>query len=398
MSGKPLSGYLIFDIDGRIIEKRVVMPYGQNTTVYIDYRLLDGRPIRLNLRPYVSFRGHGEPLSIECPSEWPFNVTIIEDRYEIHHFNNGGPMLRLCMRPYHGVFVAEKRVANNVLYRMEQERGYNHVDSLFSPGYFTIEVTTEKSAALVGSTELWEAIGSTPDSILEAERKCLRNLLNISLKSSQTDTAAQLVIAADQFVIFPGTRPEERFLARTIVAGYHWFTDWGRDTMISLEGLTLCTGRYQQAKEILCTFSHYVRDGLLPNHFQEGEKTALYNTVDATLWYFHAIDRYYQTTGDIETLRPNQIFSMSLRFPILIERLWCPVLDAVIKNLLTPVGLRSLAPGSEGYHPRYYGDRRHRDAAYHQGTVMALADWKPPRCMAPGVSRQKEWAHVSSRA
>lgn len=475
----------VFDIDGRIIEKRIVMPYGQNT-VYIDYRLLDGRPIRLNLRPYVSFRGHDEPLSIECPSEWPFNVTIIEDRYEIHHFNNGGPMLRLCMRPYHGVFVAEKRVANNVLYRMEQERGYN-------------EVTTEKSAALVGSTELWEAIGSTPDSILEAERKRLRNLLNISPKLSQTDTAAQLVIAADQFVIFPGTRPEERFLARasgnearTIVAGYHWFTDWGRDTMISLEGLTLCTGRYQEAKEILCTFSHYVRDGLLPNHFPEGEKTALYNTVDATLWYFHAIDRYYQTTGDIETLkmlypvlksiiehyvngtnfgigmdkdgliksgtkgfpltwmdakvgdwvvtprrgkpveiqalwynalrlmsvwaedleepsegflslaklaydsfntrfwfemgrhlfdvvdaengddpslRPNQIFSMSLRFPILIERLWRPVLDAVIKNLLTPVGLRSLAPGSKGYHPRYYGDRRHRDAAYHQGTV-----------------------------
>jgi predicted glycogen debranching enzyme len=85
---------------------------------------------------------------------------------------------------------------------------------------------------------------------------------------------------------------------RTIFAGYHWFGDWGRDTMISLEGLTLCTGRYREAGAILRTFSHYVRDGLLPNLFPEGERQALYHTVDATLWYFHAIARYMNRTGD----------------------------------------------------------------------------------------------------
>src|SRR5579885_1717961 len=194
----------------------------------------------------------------------------------------GRTSLKLCMRPYHGVFVAERRVIKNVLYRVERERGYEHTDNLFSPGYFTVEITPEKSVALVGSTESWDALEPAPDSILEAERQRLQSLLDRVPRSAQTGTAAQLIIAAEQFVIFPGTRPEERVLARasgnearTIVAGYHWFTDWGRDTMISLEGLTLCTGRHQEAKEILRTFSHYVKDGLLPNHFPEGERTAL---------------------------------------------------------------------------------------------------------------------------
>ena len=103
----------------------------------------------------------------------------------------------------------------------------------------------------------------------------------------------------------PGSRLEEQALARasgdearTVIAGYHWFTDWGRDTMISLEGLTLCTGRHREARSILRTFANYIKDGLLPNLFPEGQRNALYHTVDATLWYFHALDRYHRVTGD----------------------------------------------------------------------------------------------------
>src|SRR5262249_46086673 len=90
---------------------------------------------------------------------------------------------------------------------------------------------------------------------------------------------------------------------RTIIAGYHWFTDWGRDTMISLEGLTLCTGREREAGYILRTFGRYVRDGLIPNLFPEGEHEGLYHTADATLWYFQALHRYVTLTGDQATLR-----------------------------------------------------------------------------------------------
>ena len=122
--------------------------------------------------------------------------------------------------------------------------------------------------------------------------------------------AAELVLAADQFIITPAGRQEDtaRIRAsgdevRTIIAGYHWFTDWGRDTMISLEGLTLLTGRHLEARWILHTFARYVRRGLVPNMFPESQNEGIYNTADATLWFFHALDRYLEYTGDRTTLR-----------------------------------------------------------------------------------------------
>ena len=121
---------------------------------------------------------------------------------------------------------------------------------------------------------------------------------------------AELVLAADQFVITPAGRVEDAARARaagdearTVIAGYHWFTDWGRDTMISLEGLTLTTGRVNEARDILRTFAFYFRDGLIPNLFPEGNKEGLYNTADATLWFFHALDRYLDVSGDWATVQ-----------------------------------------------------------------------------------------------
>src|SRR5262249_39128579 len=90
---------------------------------------------------------------------------------------------------------------------------------------------------------------------------------------------------------------------RTVIAGYHWFTDWGRDTMISLPGLTLATGRTTEAGYILRTFAHYIRDGLIPNLFPEGQNEGLYHTADATLWFFQAMAHYVDVTGDQDTLR-----------------------------------------------------------------------------------------------
>src|SRR5205085_5823967 len=117
------------------------------------------------------------------------------------------------------------------------------------------------------------------------------------------------VLAADQFLIHPHTRAadEARVRAagdepRTVIAGYHWFTDWGRDTMISLEGLTLCTGRHREAGNILRTFSSYIKDGLIPNLVPEGGQGRLYRTADATMWFFHAVWRDWKATNDRETV------------------------------------------------------------------------------------------------
>jgi predicted glycogen debranching enzyme len=120
---------------------------------------------------------------------------------------------------------------------------------------------------------------------------------------------AELALAADQFVITPTSRREDAARARaaggdvrSIIAGYYWFTDWGRDTMISLEGLTCVTGRHMEAGYILHTFGQYVHDGLIPNLFPDGSNEGLYHTADASLWFFHAVDRYLDATGDRETL------------------------------------------------------------------------------------------------
>ena len=136
-----------------------------------------------------------------------------------------------------------------------------------------------------------------PTQALEAERRRRRRLIaQARARGAATGVAAELVLAADQFIITPAGRTEEAARARasgdevrTVIAGYHWFTDWGRDTMISLEGLTLVTGRHVEAGYILRTFAHYVRDGLIPNMFPEGENEGLYHTADATLWFFHAV-------------------------------------------------------------------------------------------------------------
>jgi predicted glycogen debranching enzyme len=159
---------------------------------------------------------------------------------------------------------------------------------------------------LVASMESWGVIHALkPIEAFKAEIARRSRIIAGAFPEKRSQVGAELALAADQFVISPITRIMDAALARaagseprSIVAGYHWFTDWGRDTMISLEGLTLATGRFTEAAYILRTFAQYVREGLIPNLFPEGETKGLYHTADATLWFFHAIDRYIQISGD----------------------------------------------------------------------------------------------------
>ena len=159
---------------------------------------------------------------------------------------------------------------------------------------------------MVASTESWEVMAAlTPMQAWDSEQDRKQRLLRESHPQACRKVCRELVWAADQFVFTPVGRPEDTARARaagneirSIVAGYHWFTDWGRDTMISLEGLTLSTGRVVEASYILRTFAHYIHDGLIPNMFPEGRTNGLYHTADATLWFFHAVGRYIHYTGD----------------------------------------------------------------------------------------------------
>jgi predicted glycogen debranching enzyme len=489
-----------YSLGSYVIEKRVLLVHMQNT-VHVTYRLLEGEgTLRIKLRPWVYFRAHEGQVA---GPRLPYRVVADGDRYEMHG-EDAFPALRV-----HGIGVDTaftlKGETAQLRYRVEESRGYDFAGALASPGYFRASLSKEFDITVVASSESWEAmLALTPEAAREAERSRRRRLLDQAHPQAQTGVAAELVLAADQFIITPATRAQEAARAqaagdevRTVIAGYHWFTDWGRDTMISLEGLTLLTGRHAEAGYILRTFAQYVRDGLIPNMFPEGKSEGLYHTADATLWFFHALARYVEVTGDRFTLeqilptlkeiadahlrgtrfgiavdpndgllrqgaegyqltwmdakvdgwvvtprrgkaveinalfynalrllsvwlrehageqaalpyeaaaerarsafnerfwyergrhlydvidgesgddpacRPNQLFAISLPYPILDREHWPDVLDVCERQLLTPFGLRSLAPGHPDYKSRYFGDLRTRDAAYHQGTVWS---------------------------
>jgi len=490
-----------FEIPGHVIEKRVWLPHRQNT-VHVLYRLMEGMgPIRLKLRPSVHFRGHDDPVSY-LPKE-PYVLTASEGRYEL----SGGspwPRLRFCFRGDGAALTLDGVKVPDVLYRVEENRGYEGVGALWSPGVFRVNLRPDREVSLTASTESWERFTALcSGDALEAELDRRRKLVAAADPAARAGFGAEMTLAADQFITIPAGRVHDAARAhaagdepRTVIAGYHWFTDWGRDTMIGLEGLTLATGRHTEAGYILRTFAGHIRDGLIPNFFPDHENEGVYHTADATLWFFHALQRYTQLSGDRLTLlslipalkeivarhqkgtrfgigvdpadgllkegaegyqltwmdakvgdwvvtprrgkaveicalwynalrllegwlrdigdlgadpigraadrayesfnrrfwnpdrgylfdvvdgengddpscRPNQVFAISLDHPVLERDRWQPVLEVVRTKLLTPVGLRSLAPGNPDYKPRYYGDLRSRDAAYHQGTVWA---------------------------
>jgi len=492
-----------YELAGLVIEKRLFLSHMQNT-VYLMYELLSGAAeVEITLRPSVNFRAQELPVSE--PLRWPYEFrAVVGDRSEVSLAGSPLPPLRLKFRGADAAFTLDAKRIDNVLYPVEESRGYQARGDLWSPGTFRLQLRAGARATLVASTESPETMNVLePGTALHAERGRRERLLAQAAPEARSGVPAELVIAADQFIIAPAGRTDEIARAhaygdevRTVIAGYHWFTDWGRDTMISLEGLTLTTGRHIEAGYILRTFAHYVRDGLIPNMFPEGEKEGLYHTADATLWFFHAVSRYVESSGDRLTLarlyptlkhivdchtqgtrfgihvdpsdglvaqgapgyqltwmdakvddwvvtprrgkaveinalwfnalklmeewadghgdrseayreraaqvrqsfndrfwfadgrylydvidgedggndarcRPNQILSIALRHPALLEHRWEPVMRIVRDRLVTPVGLRSLAPGDSDYKPRYFGDLRARDAAYHQGTVWA---------------------------
>ncbi len=491
-----------YEVAGGVIEKSVLLPSHHNI-VHITYRLVEGpAQVRLRLRPFVHFRRLEEPVNAELPPSYA--ITARGGQYEIT-VSPDLPKLRLAIDGDTAAsFTADGGSRREFFFETEAQRGYESRGSAWSPGYFTCELQRDTPLTLVASCERWyTTLALKPDDARRFEVERRRRLIDMAAPAARAGLAAKLVLAADTFVIVPVGRVADLARARaegddlrTVIAGYHWFTDWGRDTMISLEGLTLSTGRAPEARWILRTFAHYVRDGLIPNLFPEGESKGLYHTADATLWFFHALGRYVQITGDEATLRlilpilkrvvrhhiegtrfgirvdpadglliqgaegyqltwmdakvgdwvvtprrgkaveinalwynalrllwgwlrqtkdpeadeiaghaerarasfnrrfwhdgkrhlydvvdgeagddatfrPNQIFAVSLDHPVLDEAHWAAVVGGVHDRLLTPLGLRSLAPGEPDYKPRYFGDLRARDAAYHQGTVWA---------------------------
>ena len=299
-----------FEYKGQVIEKRVMMPHRQNT-VLITYKRLSGPgKMRISFQPWVQFRPHEGALSSLIANRYA--LRVIGNHYEIEDtLDPGLPPLRIKWDGAPVMFALGEHNIRNVKYLIEQSRGYDASGDLFSPGTFHAELENNVPVTFVASVEEWRTINAlTSGQAFKAERMRRERLVKSAHPALQTGLGSEFVLAADQFIIHPAGRLEDAAIAhstgdeeRTVIAGYHWFTDWGRDTMISLEGLTLATGRVAEGGYILRTFAKYLKDGLIPNMFPEGTGEGLYHTADATLWFFHAAKRYVETSGDKDTLQ-----------------------------------------------------------------------------------------------
>jgi len=469
-----------FSVDGVEIEKKLFMVQGQNTTI-IKYQLINtpsAAHVQLELRPLIAFRDY-HSLTHENGA---INSKVDTQRDLI------------CVSPYLGLpslSLANDAVENggtghwyrNFEYDAERERSLDFHEDLFNPCVLRFDLNQRPTATIIASTE--------PQNVDAAEQyeqdEIVRRRQIAEHAPVKYDFITSLTAAADQYIVSRGDQ-------KSVIAGYHWFGDWGRDTMIALPGLTLPTGRFEIARSILRTFAQNVDHGMLPNRFPDAGETPEYNTVDATLWFFEAVRAYHAYTADLafvqqelypvlsdiinwhvrgtrygikldvagllnsgepgvqltwmdakvgdwvvtprhgkpveiqalwynairimedfaartadktgrkrynnmaaltkwsfnrlfwnedgsylydvvnggppdRSIRPNQIFAVSLPHSMLSPERAKRVVAVVQEHLLTPYGLRSLAPSDPQYHGRYTGDGADRDGAYHQGTV-----------------------------
>ena len=471
----PIFTYTIGDT---VIEKAVFMVHGENTSV-ITYKILSSPAyLELLIRPLIAARDY-HWISIENSN---FNKSVESfDGYIKMKPYNECPMIYLANNADR--FEPAGCWYKTFEYQREKERGLEYHEDLYSPGEFGFLVREGDKVYIVASTE-----GRKMRSVevLESREVLRRSELAAAVKSDDA-FAVHLARSADSFLV----KRMDGF--STVVAGYHWFWDWGRDALISLPGLTLATGRFEVAKDILLTFAKHCDQGMIPNRFPEQAKEPEYNTVDASLWFFWAVHKFLEYTDDydfVEThildcleeiiqyyingtrygikmdrdglistaeadiqltwmdakvgewivtprngkavevnalwynalkimeticdkfslkyknecarlahltkksydllfwyeaggylydcvneegvdrsIRPNQIFALSLPFRLISREKEKRVLEVVGRELLTPYGLRTLSPKDRDYRGTCWGDQRTRDASYHQGTV-----------------------------
>ena len=479
-----------FRFDGYTVEQRLFMVHGRNLTV-VRYKVKGpkGRKLLWHLTPLCTSRSIHDVIRESSNWAW-YSQQEGPAAVRVEGYNLAPG---LYMAADAGAWRPDGRWIRALRYPAEAQRGEATEEDLYAPGDFlwqsdgsgelTVALTTEQLSGQVAGAA-WEAA--------ERERRTALRRRATAGHPDPAGVVGRLALAADQFIVSRRSTG-----TATVIAGYPWFTDWGRDTMIALPGLALATGRPQVAAELLQTFARYVRDGLVPNTFPEEEVgEPLYNTADASLWFFQSVWEYLRTTGDkglvrslgpvlsdilqhhvrgthfhiymaadgllhcgspdvqvtwmdakvgdwvvtprsgypVEiqalwyaalrimaelagdglvpgdpdryastaaltrrsfearfwhaagghlcdllhddgtpdpTLRPNQLLALSLAHPLLEGERARAVVDACRRHLVTPYGLRSLAPTDPAYTGLYYGDRRTRDGAYHQGTVWS---------------------------
>jgi predicted glycogen debranching enzyme len=285
-----------------LLEKRVWMRQGENTT-YIHYTFVrGGGPIEMELKALVNYRDFHASTHA---GDWRMKIDPVENGVMIVAFDGAVPFYLksagASCEPRHEWY-------RNCFLPVERERGLDDREDHLFAGLFRTKLNVGENVTFVATTEAKTALDGEAArtkrfeheaSLFEAWRG-----ENAKYAAECPSWLSQLVLAADQFIV-KRSLPDQPD-GRSIIAGYHWFGDWGRDAMIALPGLTLATGRAGVARQILQAFSRYVDGGMLPNNFPDAGGKPEYNTVDAALWYFEAVRQYFAGTKDEKTL--EQLF------------------------------------------------------------------------------------------
>lgn len=281
----------VYQVNDIRLKKTVVMVYNENTVI-ISYQVIKApSSFTLELLPLMAAKGYHTLQQAGPQMHWDVEFT----NGIFHNIPDGNSSVYISIPG--AAYTHTPRWFYHFNYAEEASRGLDFAEDLFNHGVFSIEMKDGDNLYIMVSTENPDG-RDAKELVLREEKRKKELVKNIPAD----ETLQQLVIAADQFIVrrtlYNSSAIGEGWEGATVIAGYHWFTDWGRDTMIALPGLTLCTNRFEDAKKIITAFSKYVNRGMLPNCFPDGDKPPAYNTADATLWYFIAVYKYLQATND----------------------------------------------------------------------------------------------------
>ncbi len=290
----PVWSYAIADA---LLEKRIWMQPGENTT-YIQYQLRRASsPLTLSIKALINYRDHHSVTQRNAWNKQPIQTKPHPKGLQVQASEQATPFYLLSDK---GQLLPASKWYQHYLLTLEQYRGLPHLDDNFHAATLRTTLRPGETLTLVASTSPEPSLDG--QAALTSRQQYEQTLLTQAQPASLPPWIQQLTLAADQFIV-DRSIPSESSIGKTVIAGYPWFGDWGRDTMIALPGLTLATHRPEIARPILRTFARYLSQGMLPNAFPEANDTPGYNTVDAILWYFEAIRAYIAATDDDDLLQ-----------------------------------------------------------------------------------------------
>jgi len=288
-----------FALADALLEKRIWMEFGANTT-YVQYRLVRGSEMQLDLRCFVNYRDFHATTRA---GDWRMRLVRDDDCVRVEAFEGARPFWIAASR---GSFAIEDIWYRDYFLACEAERGLDALDDNLLATALAIQLggAVASVTIAVSDTQLPAIDGESAYRRTVTRTEKLISMWAETPLGSAGDAPAwieQCVLAADQFIVRRPIAGDP--YAASLIAGYPWFSDWGRDAMIALPGLTMVTGRYDIARKIILTFARFVDRGMIPNFFPDAAEQPEYNTVDAALWYVEAVARYIDDTHDLETLR-----------------------------------------------------------------------------------------------